>query len=90
MREVGMIAKSKAGHDKDAYYVVWDFDDQYAWLTDGRLKPLESPKKKKWKHIQIAYTIPENLKEKLPNKDAVRNEDIKYAIKMYTRVGMKM
>lgn len=88
--EVGMIARSRAGHDKDAYYVVWDVDDLYVWLTDGRLKPIEKPKKKKMKHIQIVHTIPENLREKLPVRESIRNEDIKYAIKMYTHAGMNM
>lgn len=86
--EAGMLAKSLAGHDKDSYYVVWEADDLFVWLTDGRLKPVEKPKKKKMKHIQIMYTIPENLKGKLSNKEGIRNEDIKYAIKMYTQSGM--
>lgn len=84
----GMLAKSLAGHDKDSYYVVWEEDDLYVWLTDGKLKPVEKPKKKKKKHIQMMYTIPENLRGKLSDKSSVRNEDIKYAIKMYTQSGM--
>ena len=86
--ETGMLAKSKAGHDKDACYVILKADDLYAWLTDGRLKPIEKPKKKKRKHIQVVYTIPESLKAKLSNKEEIRNEDIKYAIKLYTQSGM--
>ena len=63
--EAGMLAISRAGHDKDTCYIVWDMDETYVWLVDGRLRPLEKPKKKKRKHIQIQYTIPENLREKL-------------------------
>lgn len=80
--EAGMFAISRAGHDKDATYIVWDVDDTYVWLVDGRLRPLEKPKKKKKKHIQILYTIPENLREKLPQKESIRNEDIKRAIRL--------
>lgn len=80
--EAGMFAISRAGHDKDAYYIVWDVDDAYVWLVDGRLRPLEKPKKKKKKHIQILYEIPENLREKLPQKESIRNEDIKRAIRL--------
>lgn len=86
--EAGMLAKSLAGHDKDSCYVVWKANDLYAWLTDGRLKPIEKPKKKKLKHVQIVYAIPENLKVKLSCMETIRNEDIKYAIKMYTQSGM--
>lgn len=84
MREIraGMPARSLAGHDKDAYYVVCRVEGDWVWLTDGRLKPLERPKKKNKKHIQIQHKIPENLQEKLQRGEAFRNEDIKRAIKM--------
>ncbi len=82
--EAGMLAISRAGHDKDTCYIVWDMDETYVWLVDGRLRPLEKPKKKKRKHIQIQYTIPENLREKLSRKESIRNEDIKFAIKLHS------
>ncbi len=84
MREitVGMPARSLAGHDKDACYVICRVEEDYVWLADGRLRPLEKPKKKKKKHIQIQYEIPENLQEKLQRGEALRNEDIKRGIKM--------
>ena len=82
--EAGMLAISRVGHDKDTCYIVWDMDETYVWLVDGRLRPLEKPKKKKRKHIQIQYTIPENLREKLSRKESIRNEDIKFAIKLHS------
>ena len=82
--EAGMLAISRAGHDKDTCYIVWDMDETYVWLVDGRLRPLEKPKKKKRKHIQIQYTIPEKLREKLSRKESIRNEDIKFAIKLHS------
>ncbi|MCU0078748.1 KOW domain-containing RNA-binding protein [Extibacter muris] len=54
MEEVktGMLAKSKAGHDKGQVYVIMDTDDAYVYLADGRIRTLERLKKKKKKHIQ--------------------------------------
>ena len=43
---VGMLATSKAGHDKTEVYVIVAEDEKYIYLCDGRLKPLEKPKKK--------------------------------------------
>ena len=51
--EIGMLAKSKAGHDKDTVYVIYKLDEAYVYLVDGKLKTIEKPKKKKYKHIQI-------------------------------------
>lgn len=48
----GMLAKSKAGHDKGQVYVIMDTDDAYVYLADGRIRTLGRLKKKKKK----AYT----------------------------------
>ncbi len=49
----GMLAKSKAGHDKNHIYVIYEVDQTYVYLVDGKNRSLESPKKKKIKHVQI-------------------------------------
>ena len=59
--EVGMLAKSEAGHDKDNVYVIIAMDDSYVYLADGRVKTVEKPKKKKYKHIQIIRKINEDI-----------------------------
>lgn len=86
----GMFAVSKAGHDKGKLYIIIKEENEYVYLADGRQKPLEAPKKKKKKHIQIIKRIG---KDGCPAADAVdiegnqqvRNEDIKRAIKEYAR-----
>lgn len=51
--ETGMLAKSKAGHDKDHVYVIIDVDETYVYLVDGKIRTMDRPKKKKKKHVQI-------------------------------------
>ena len=51
--ETGMLAKSKAGHDKGQLYVIYDVDETYVYLVDGKIRTIEKPKKKKQKHVQI-------------------------------------
>ena len=51
--EKGMLAKSKAGHDKGKVYVIYDVDETYVYLVDGRIRLLENPKRKKRKHVQV-------------------------------------
>ena len=51
--ERGMLAKSKAGHDQGNVYVIYDVDDTYVYLIDGKIRKIENPKKKKIKHVQI-------------------------------------
>ena len=48
--EAGMLARSKAGHDKAKMYIIKEVDDTYVYLVDGRIRTLVHPKKKKKKH----------------------------------------
>lgn len=51
--ETGMLAKSKAGHDKGHVYVIFNVDETYVYLIDGSIRKLDRPKKKKKKHVQV-------------------------------------
>ena len=51
--EKGMLAKSKAGHDKGQVYVIYEMDDTYVYLVDGKIRGVDKPKRKKRKHVQV-------------------------------------
>lgn len=82
--ECGMLAWSRAGHDCGQLYVIMDVQDEYVFLTDGRLRPLEKPKKKKKKHVQVIRQIPEELAQLAANN--VKNEDIRRVIRRFSNV----
>lgn len=80
---VGCYATSLAGHDKGAVYIIVEIDGEYVFLSDGRIKLLEQPKKKKLKHIQIIKRKDETIQSKSNAGQKIINEDIKHAIKLY-------
>jgi ribosomal protein L14E/L6E/L27E len=80
--EMGMFARSLAGHDKGKLYVVLESDGEFALLADGRLRTLDRPKRKRRKHIQPDYEISEILAEKIRGDQPVRDEDIRKAIRI--------
>lgn len=51
--EKGMLAKSKAGHDKGKNYIIYEVDEAYVYLVDGIIRKIENPKRKKRKHMQV-------------------------------------
>ena len=51
--EKGMLAKSKAGHDKGKVYVIYEMDETYVYLVDGIIRGIEKAKRKKRKHVQV-------------------------------------
>ena len=80
---IGQYATSKAGHDKDTLYVIIAEEGDFVELSDGRLKPVDRPKKKRRKHIQIINkTVDEALLSALQQRRA-SNEQIKRALRQY-------
>lgn len=77
---VGMLAISKAGHDKDSVYVIIREDVEYIYVADGRGRTMERPKRKNRKHIQMIK------KKRLPESEkGFDNSEIKRVIKEYQR-----
>lgn len=80
---IGCFAVSLAGHDKCTIYVIIGADAEYVYLSDGKNKTIEHPKKKKIKHIQLIKRKDSEIAKKQQGHVDVRNEDIKRAIKIY-------
>ena len=80
----GLLASSKAGHDKDKIYVIIREDKEYVWLADGKLKRVSEPKKKKKKHIQVIKCFQnEDIKARLLENKEVSDLEIVMALKKY-------
>lgn len=55
---IGRLVYSKAGRDKGKpYIIVKVLDEEYVLLSDGSLRTLERPKKKKLMHVNITNEI---------------------------------
>lgn len=75
---VGMLAVSRAGHDRGITYVITDEEDEYVYLADGRTKTVDRPKKKNKKHIQVIKKVQMEKPE-----DGFKDLEVKRTIKMY-------
>lgn len=80
---LGHFAKSKAGHDKEEIFIIIKEEENFAYLTDGKIRMLDNPKKKKLKHLEIANCFSEDVREKLDNALKITNSDIREAIEKY-------
>lgn len=78
----GMLAISKAGHDKDSWYVVLSIEGNQVFLVNGENRTLDRPKMKKRMHLQPVNTVPGILQEKLDKNMQWTNEEIKRALKL--------
>ena len=56
-----ILAKSKAGHDKNHIYLVLKQQDDIVYLVNGKTRTCDNPKKKKEKHIPPIKHLPQEI-----------------------------
>ena len=80
--EVGQVVISTAGRDKDRKFVViCIIDDQYVYISDGDIRKLEKPKKKKIKHLRKLNHVSGEVRDKLRYLDKLSNSEIRKLLK---------
>ncbi len=79
---IGAVAFSNAGHDKNKAYIIIkvDRDKGLVWLSDGRIRKLESPKKKNIKHVKVLESKDAEFVNKVLSQ-SITNEEIKHFLK---------
>lgn len=83
---MGVMAKSLAGHDRGNNYVVLFGDEKFVYLVDGSARTLQKPKKKKYKHVQLDYTVTSWIQNLIDQNQKIFDSDIIRAIREYEKI----
>lgn len=79
---VGQLVVSTAGRDNHKkFIVVCIISEQYVYISDGDLRKVEKPKKKKIKHLKSTGYISTDIKYKIESNLKVTNSEIRNFIK---------
>jgi ribosomal protein L14E/L6E/L27E len=55
---LGVVVYSKAGRDIDRKFIIMDIiNEEYVYISDGDLRKVEKPKRKKIKHLIITDRV---------------------------------
>ncbi len=49
----GAVVKSTSGRDKNQIYIIYSTDEKFAYVINGKEKPIKCPKKKNFKHLYL-------------------------------------
>jgi ribosomal protein L14E/L6E/L27E len=75
---IGTIALSKSGRDEGRYFIIIGIiNNEYVYISDGDLRAIEKPKRKKIKHLYLTNTVAEDIKSVLQAGDKVSNSAIR-------------
>lgn len=83
----GSIVRSKAGRDKGDLFIVLAREGEFAYIANGDLRKVDTPKKKKLKHLQGHNEVSEFIKNKLETVGKVTNSEVRKALADLMEIG---
>jgi len=77
------IVRSDAGRDKGKLFVVLAVEGEYLLLADGKARKVESPKRKKRRHVLFVAADENRLSDKIKSEEKVTNSELRRALAAY-------
>jgi len=77
---IGQVVISKAGRDKGNAFIIISAQGEYVYLVDGKSRRLDSPKRKKIKHLQPTHTVNETIKTAIIGQAYIKDADFRSAL----------
>jgi len=77
------IVRSDAGRDKGKLFVVLAVEGEYLLLADGKSRKVETPKRKKCRHVQFFAAEETRVSEKIKSKEKVTNSELRRTLAAY-------
>ena len=77
------VVRSDAGRDAGKLFVVLAVEGEYLLLADGKSRKVESPKRKKRRHVLFVAAEESRLSEKIRSKEKVTNSELRRTLAAY-------
>ena len=77
------IVRSNAGRDQGKLFVVLAVEGEYLLLADGKGRKVESPKRKKRRHVLFVAADDTRLAEKIRSDAKISNSEIRRTLAAY-------
>ena len=71
------IVRSNAGRDKGKLFVVLAAEGEFLLLADGKSRKVESPKRKKRRHVLFVSAEETRLAEKIKSEEKITNSELR-------------
>ena len=75
--QISDVVRATAGREAGKLFYVVDVDDVYLSLVNGKDRTLETPKRKKRKHVEKVLRSETRVAEKLRQGDKVLNSELR-------------
>ena len=77
------IVRSVAGRDRGKLFIVLAVEGEYLLLADGKSRKVESPKRKKRRHVLFVAADENRLSEKIRGEAKITNSELRKTLAAY-------
>ena len=77
------LVQSVAGRDKGMLFYVIDTDGVYVSLANGKERKLETPKRKKLRHVRLVLRPDSSVAVKIRSGDRVLNSELRRELTVF-------
>ena len=82
--DIADIVISLNGRDKGKWFYVIAKEDNFVFLSDGKNRRVEKPKRKKIMHIRLEAKVASRTAMKIKNGEKITNSEIRRSLAEYT------
>ena len=82
--EKGNVVRSAAGRDEGGLFFVLSVQEDFLLLADGKRRRVETPKRKRSKHVIVERESLSPVTEKIRGNDRITNSELRKAIAAYS------
>ena len=79
------IVRSVAGRDRGKLFVVLAAEGEYLLLADGKSRKVESPKRKKRRHVLFVAADESRLSERIRGEATITNSELRKTLAVYRK-----
>ena len=81
------LVQATMGRERGRYFFVLAVEEDYLLLVDGKSRRIESPKRKKRKHVQFVAVSDARVAQKIRNDEKITNSEIRRALALCGEQG---
>jgi ribosomal protein L14E/L6E/L27E len=74
------LVEAMAGREKGKLFYVLSEEGEYLFLADGKSRRVETPKRKKRKHVRFVAALSDRVANKIRNSERITNSELRKAI----------
>ena len=71
------VVRSIAGRDKGKLFFVLETEGEFLLLADGKVRKVESPKRKKRRHAESVEVLSTRVAEKIRSGEKITNSELR-------------